>query len=157
MTRRSFFAAVAGALVAARAPRLAAGGLFADVPVPGFPVTGSVSDAMFSGFFHVGDVLTFGADPREYVVTAMSASSVDMRAVVNEPGTLAWRRDQVLAMEGAALSASTNDASPIALLPGAVRVSTTFAETWRSFQRDHGFGAGRTWARRFGVRERIGF
>lgn len=129
MTRRSFFAAVGAAIAAARAPRLEAGSEggypvgVAGVNAAGWPIRAELGGAIAQGFFRVGDVLTFGADPREYVVTSMSVSSVELRAVMNEPGTLAWRRDELLAVEAGALSASTNDASPIRLNPGAVRRS----------------------------------
>jgi hypothetical protein len=86
LSRRSFLAAVASALVAARAPRLAAGGdgdvdwamrkLDGSVELPN-----SVTDPLgrvIMGFFRVGDIVTFGRDPREYRVLAVDAHAVHL-------------------------------------------------------------------------------
>jgi hypothetical protein len=67
MTRRSFFAAVAGAIVAARAPRLAAGSPPLVEVAKWF-----IDEQPF--LLAVGDIVTFGDWPERYVVTAAASS-----------------------------------------------------------------------------------
>jgi hypothetical protein len=83
LSRRSFLAAVASALVAARAPRIAAGNAMrrldgsVAIPVPEEDTLGR----LIASFLNVGDIITFGRDPREYRVLALDAHAVHFEPV----------------------------------------------------------------------------
>ena len=67
ISRRSFFSLVAGAIVAARAPRIAA----AETPVPTLAEYAPELDRwadMMRPMFQLGDVVTFGRDPLRWTV-----------------------------------------------------------------------------------------
>jgi hypothetical protein len=83
LSRRSFLAAVASALVAARAGRIAAGNAMrrldgsVAIPVPEEDTLGR----LIASFLNVGDIITFGRDPREYRVLALDAHAVHLAPV----------------------------------------------------------------------------